>query len=99
MIIVSQHKGSIYNFDNINCLIMREYSLSDITDKKDYRILCYDNTYRSSDTSGDILGTYKTEERAKEVLQEIMKSIQCWEDLKAGQPQGSPKFIYEMPKE
>ena len=48
---------------------------------------------------GDLLGQYKTEERAKEVLHEIIDRYTNWENLKAGQPDGicSPK--YEMPKE
>ena len=40
-----------------------------------------------------------TEERAKEVLQEIVNTIESWEDLKTGQPHGMPSFKYEMPKE
>ena len=89
MIIVSQDKRSIYNFENINCLMINEYSLSDITDKKDYKIISFDNTYRTSDTNGDALGTYKTEERAKEVLQEIIETHRV----------AIPTAVYDMPKE
>ena len=46
-----------------------------------------------------ILGEYSTEERAKEVLQEIVNAIECWEDLKVGMPHGTPSFKYELPKE
>lgn len=89
MIIVSQDKRSIYNFDNINCLIIREHSLSDIIDKKDYKILCFDNIYRSSDNYSDVLGTYTTEERAKEVLREIIEIHKV----------AIPTAVYEMPEE
>lgn len=45
------------------------------------------------------MGIYKTEERAKEVLGEIVESYTNWNNLVYGQPTGvcSPK--YEMPKE
>ena len=46
----------------------------------------------------DILGIYETEERAKEVLQEIIERYTNWNNLVCGQPRGfcSPK--YEMPE-
>ena len=45
------------------------------------------------------LGEYATEERAKEVLEEITERYTNWNNLVCGQPTGvcSPK--YEMPKE
>lgn len=76
MIIVSQDKDAIVNFNNINTIMIREHSLSDIIDKKDYKIISFDNTYRSSDDCSDVLGTYETEERAKEVLQGIIRAYE-----------------------
>ena len=35
--------------------------------------MSYENTYKAEDDCSNILGKYKTEERAKEVLQEIIK--------------------------
>lgn len=67
MIIVSQDKNAIINFDNINEIR--------VTNTKD--IIMFDNTYRSSDDCSDKLGTYETEERAKEVLEEIKKAYCC----------------------
>lgn len=67
MIIVSQDKEKIVNFDNVNIILVREN-----------KIISFDNTY-TDNQDGDLLGKYKTEERAKEVLQEIgdcYKSIQ-----------------------
>lgn len=45
------------------------------------------------------LGKYETEERAKEVLQEIITRYKNWENMKAGQPSGLCLPVYEMPKE
>ena len=45
------------------------------------------------------LGYYETEERAKEVLQEIIKACTCWENFKYGIAEGIGTPKYEMPKE
>lgn len=45
------------------------------------------------------LGKYATEERAKEVLQEIITRYKNWENMKVGQPSGLCLPVYEMPKE
>ena len=45
------------------------------------------------------LGKYATEERAKEVLQEIITRYKNWENMKAGQTSGLCLPVYEMPKE
>ena len=62
MIIVSQDKEKIVNFDNLTQI----YITSSEEEKTGYFI-------RFETVGGlyDDLGTYKTEERAKEVLQEI----------------------------
>ena len=60
MIIVSQNKKNIYNFDNVKSI--------DILGNE---------IYISDDILSDMgtcIANYKTEERAKEVLQEIIKS-------------------------
>ena len=49
MVIVSQDKKTIYNFNNINCIFIN--------------------------SDNEIRGRYKTEERAKEVLQEFTKAF------------------------
>ena len=91
MIIVSQNKNTIYNFDNTNCIYIRKA-------EAECRIILFDNTY-SIEGDGDCIGIYKTEERAKEVLEEITERYTNWNNLVYGQPTGvcSPK--YEMPKE
>ena len=64
MVIVSQDKKTIYNFNNINCIFINS----------DNEIRVIDNNYIEG-YSGDLLGRYKTEERAKEVLQEFTKAF------------------------
>ena len=76
MIIVSQGNNIIANFDNIKSL--------DI-DRSNGRYIVECNFTNKNNI---YLGEYATEERAKEVLQEIINAIECWEDFK-----------YEMPKE
>lgn len=48
---------------------------------------------------GEELGEYKTEERAKEVMQEIIERYTNWNNLVYGQPTGECSPKYEMPKE
>lgn len=46
-----------------------------------------------------LLGEYATEERAKEVLQEIITRYKNWENMKIGQLTELCLPVYEMPKE
>lgn len=92
MIIVSQDKRKIVNFDNIYYI---DYYKIDETYEIDANI--------DKDKDSISLGYYKTEERAKEVLQEIMKrylEIKCFYNSKSEVMQAieQPK-VYEMPKE
>ncbi len=95
MIIVSQDKKSITNFDNINTLRVT----------KTGEIMSFDNSYRASDDCSDVLGTYKTEERAKEVLKDIISRYEAIELCKnkpseiLGYTLADYTPIYEMPKE
>ena len=98
MIIVSQDRNSIVNFDNVEIIGI------DRNNKK--QIAC-------GFTEGSMsLGEYATEERAKEVLQEIIavhqaskmfmatKGVLTQEEMcKAMIEQGKSIFKYEMPKE
>ena len=63
MIIMSQDKTEIINFDNVNTLRATKTGF----------IVSYENTYKPEDDCSNILGKYETEERAKEVLITIMK--------------------------
>ena len=99
MIIVSQDNDKvikrIINLDNIIYLSI------DRPGENDFVIIFKDNTMNDNELTkyNCLLGVYKTEERAKEVLQEIIERYTNWNNLVYGQPTGicSPK--YEMPKE
>lgn len=94
MIIVSQDKDNIINFDN-TVSIGIEYLGSNTSSKR-----------ISAETLGTSvrLGDYKTEERAKEVLKEITRMYQETRIVYRGQANYNPvnsidRPIYEMPKE
>lgn len=74
MLILSQDKKSIYNFNNIKSIDVIENEVY-ITDD----IL--------ADT-GTLIGYYQTEERAKEILQEIIKAYR----------KESMWYTYEIPE-
>lgn len=65
MIIINQDKNAIVNFDNV----------SKIRAQYDGTIVTFNNTYDPRYYSSDILGKYETEERAKEILQEIIRAL------------------------
>ena len=64
MIIVSQDKTKIVNFDNL----IQIYIIQDEEETANFI------RYESVDSLYEDLGEYKTEERAKEVLQEIVNT-------------------------
>ena len=70
MIIISQDEKAIHNFDNIISIQVEEGN-------GNYKIIVYDEI--NDNTS---LGSYKTEERAKDVLQEIIISYANMEMIK-----------------
>lgn len=71
-----------------------ELSIEDIENKDDKKIMVEGNCGKLY-----FLGKYATEERAKEILQEIITRYKNWENMKAGQPSGLCLPVYEMPKE
>lgn len=91
MIIVKQDKKGIVNFNNVTDIYI------DKEDDGDRHFVFY---IPVSNIDGlDILGIYETEERAKEVLQEIIERYTNWNNLVYGQPTGECSPKYEMPKE
>lgn len=95
MIIVSQDKTNILNFSNIQNVRIEPYG-THIKGKKIYKIFA-----GNSEGYATELGTYDTEERAKEVLQEIWK---FYETAKRYSSDGigivfEKRFVYEMPEE
>lgn len=88
MIIVSDDKTYFVNFDNVT-----QISIG-INKEKEYGIIV---TTTNDDEFP--LAVYETEERAKEILEEISERLENWENLKAGQPTGVCSYRYIMPKE
>ena len=84
MIIVSQDREHIVNFNNIKEIRINSYNSLMIDIYSDYKLQ---------------LGHYKTEERAKEVLQEIIQTCTRWENFKYSIAEGIGTPRYEMPKE
>lgn len=88
MIIVSQEKDEIVNFDKIESIW--------ISTDGEGRF-----TIEATADTNSTLGRYETEERAKEVLQEI---INAYRDYRTAECDGytnilSKTAVYEMPKE
>lgn len=104
MIIVSQNKNAIYNFNNANCIMTRNV-------EENCKIMLFDNTYSAEMGDGDCIGIYKTEERAKEVLKEIITANSNFSYFKNATEEGKNYIInllkhkyeqfaiFQMPKE
>lgn len=94
MIIVSQDRMQIVNFENVNNVTV-----------EGLRIFSYSNNYNGHDETKAFLGKYKTIGRAQEVLQEIVKTDVLTEQYKTEDERTRIKLMmegvlmYEMPKE
>lgn len=91
MIIVSQEKKRIVNFDNLT----QVYITNCQEDNTGYFI-----RFETVDSLYEDLGDYATEERAKEVLQEIIKE---YRDYRTAECDGYTNVlqetaVYEMPE-
>lgn len=84
MIIVSQDKDNIVNFDNIVSIGINDFDIN--------RETTFQRITAETIGTTTALGDYKTEERAKEVLQEIVEQYQKICD-------DTYFIVYEMPKE
>ena len=88
MIIVSQNKDNIINFDNLT----QVYITQDEEEK------AYFIRFETVDSLYDDLGEYKTEERAKEVLQEIVNKYKTTlYNSKTNETVVNVPKVYEMP--
>lgn len=83
MIIVSQDKTKIVNFDNIAHIFISKDS------EKHFLI-----KYGKMTGTSELLGVYSTEERAKEVLQEIITTY-----TREAMVEYNGYISFEMPKE
>ena len=100
MLIVNQDRDKIVNFGNLTQVYITQ---------DEEKIACFIR-FETVDSLYDDLGEYKTKERAKEVLQEIIKRYSSYLKLEGGpailqgqmdiQPNifNIPK-VFEMPKE
>ena len=86
MIIVSQDREEIVNFDKVESIWI-------CSDEEG----CF--TIETTADTNTTLGYYKTKERAKEVLQEIITRHGNRENMKVGQPSGICLPVYEMPED
>ncbi len=108
MIIVSQDKTEIFNFEEIFRLYVDNWSNEEFATEPN--CFCIKAEKSSDNMICAFLGEYKTEERAKKVLQEIAQTYSSYLKLEGGpailqgqidiQPNifNIPK-AYEMPKE
>ena len=88
MIIVSQEKEKIVNFDNL----IQIYITQDEEETANFI------RYESVDSLYEDLGEYKTEERAKEVLQEIISKYKTTlYNSKTNETVVNIPKVYEMP--
>lgn len=88
MIIVSQDKCTILNFNNIQNIRIETYG-THVKSKKIYKIFAGNFEGYAIE-----LGTYDMEERAKEVLKDIICSFK----FDRCEAVGRENVIYEMPK-
>lgn len=93
MLIVSQDKSEIFNFNEIFRLYIDTWSSKEFATEPD----CWEiKAEKASDNMiCAFLGEYDTEERAKEVLEEIVDTYKFNRCYAVGQKQ----VVYEMPKE
>ena len=89
MIIVSQDKDSIINFDKTQNIWI------------DDNVLDKTSTIFEICADGETLGEYATEERAKEVLEEIIEKYEHVKDCECDRIYFNTleNFTYKMPKE
>ena len=88
MIIVSQDKEKIVNFDNLTQVYITQ----------DEKETAYFIRYETVDRLYDDLGKYETEERAKEVLKEIINKYKTTlYNSKTNETVVNIPKVYEMP--
>lgn len=102
MIIVSQDKMEIFNFDEIFRLYVDNWSNEEFVTEPN--CFCIKAEKSSDNMICAFLGEYKTEERAKEVLKEIWKFYEISKRYECSSNNGitlflEPTFAYQMPEE
>ena len=98
MIIVSQDKMEVYNFDEIFRLYVDNWSNEEFTTKPN--CFCIKAEKSSDNMICAFLGEYKTEERAKEVLQEIIEAyLDCNDQNYLAEFAYVKNEVFEIPTE
>ena len=98
MIIVSQDKMEIFNFEEIFRLYVDNWSNEEFATEPD--CFCIKAEKSSDNMICAYLGEYETEERAKEVLQEIIEAyLGCNVQNVLAEYAYVKNKVYEMPKE
>lgn len=109
MIIVSQNKKEIFNFNEIFRLYVDNWSNEEFATELNY--FCIRAEKPSDNIICAYLGEYKTEERAKEVLAHIYNCYSAFETFRAADAtnqntfanefikKGIKPFVIEMPEE
>lgn len=96
MIIVSQDKMEVYNFDEIFRLYVDNWSNEEFATEPN--CFCIKAEKSSDNMICAFLGEYKTEERVKEVLQEIIKAyLDCNDQNYLAEFAYVKNKIFEMP--
>ena len=86
MIIINQDKNNVINYDNVKSLWIEDNVLDET------------NTTFYINADEDFLGEYETEERAKEVLQEIVSKYKTTlYNPKTNETVVNVPKVYEMP--
>ena len=97
MIIVSQDKMEIFNFNKIFRLYVDNWSNEEFATEPN--CFCIKAEKSSDNMICAFLGEYKTEERAKEVLQEIIKRYKTTlYNSKTNEVAVNISKLYEMPE-
>ena len=93
MIIVSQDKNMIINFNSIvSTYVIKNY----VSEEKGYQ--GYNIDFATNEEINFVLATYDTEERAKEVLQEIVSKYKVTlYNSKTNETVVNVPKVYEMP--
>ena len=98
MIIVSQDKMEIFNFEEIFRLYVDNWSNEEFATEPN--CFCIKAEKSSDNMVCAYLGEYETEERAKEVLQEIIKAyLDCNEQNALAEYAYVKNKVYEMPED
>ena len=98
MIIVSQNEMEVFNFDTIFRLYVDSWSNEEFATEPN--CFCIKAEKSSDNMICAFLGEYKTEERAKEVLQEIIEAyLDCNDQNYLAEFAYVKNEVFEMPTE